>query len=804
MVNLYFLQYNSYYNRRVIPQVLPNWWVKYQVGSTNNVSLFNYGDGVNTTQTVNTGSWANPYLTPDYMVLINQEDGNEQRWYVTEWVYIREHQYVATLKRDLLSEHYQRLLTTPMMMKKGYVQASDSAIFNSEGQSYNQVKSGETLLWDETHTPWVVGFIPQDAFSEGGKITQQIEMPIWQEVNSLADFEEEYPYRIDGSGKNVGIFNRDPIYCVRGKADATTTVNFSFSADGLVTYKPYDTITKGTWRDPQMGYCSSQNITAGSGEGSWVDIQQLGYPNHLSTQAKRWFNSQKTNLTSLETIAASLYKATDNDINLINNVLNDKLIKDKSTGKIWLVVKDISTRQFETLMPANMYSVVVNSVPSTNWLSANSNTNYFLSIDYNRIGYRLVEVNRVNIEATMPTPANRQHLPRNPYDMFAIPYYSLDIYKDGIKELTTYSYASNIATAIATSLGSGTIYDIMLLPYCPLRDHIMADGTFNYNTGDKGVVDIKTSSGDNVIGKMFFCSSDTFNFTINLNLEVKNYKIENETDFYRLCSPNYASAFDFNLAKNRGLDFIEVNCTYKPYDPYIHLNPNFKALYGSDYNDQRGLVCGEDFSLPQVTSAWADYQLSNKNYQKSFDREIQSLEFRRNARFAQNLIQVPFEIAGGIMGPIGRDPLGLAKNITSNTGSLANTVSDAAFSYARRTENINSQKDLFNYNLENIQALPQSLSKGTSINVNSKYVPFLEYYTCTEEEKLALADKLQWQGMTIMRVGTISNFLSPDNTDTYIECSPLRFTNFYEDNHALQEIASELSLGVYWAKGGEE
>ena len=54
-----------------------------------------------------------------------------------------------------------------------------------------------------------------------------------------------------------------------------------------------------------------------------------------------------------------------------------------------------------------------------------------------------------------------------------------------------------------------------------------------------------------------------------------------------------------------------------------------------------------------------------------------------------------------------------------------------------------------------------------------------------------------------MRVGTISNFLNPDNIDTYIECSPLRFTNFYEDYHALQEIASELSLGVYWAKGGE-
>ena len=795
MVNLYFLQYNSYYNRRVIPQALPNWWIKYQVGSTTNVSLFNYGDGVDTTQTVNTGSWANPYLTPDYMVLINQEDGNEQRWYVTEWVYIREYQYVATLKRDLLSEHYQGLLTTPMMMKKGYVQASDSAIFNNEGQSYNQIKSGETLLWDETHTPWVVGFVSQDAFKEGGKVTQKLENYVWQEFDTIADFEEQYPYKVTGN-YDKGVYRNNPIYSVRAKesnSDDAYTISYAFDKNGLVAYTPIN----GRWITIGQGYAKG---FAQAGQGIWSSS-----PTSLSAQAQRWFNSQKNNLTSLETITDSLYKLTDNDINVINNVLAGKTIKDKSTGKLYKIVKTTNQKKFEQTMPLNMYDTVIGSVPSSNWLNTNSNSNYLLTIDYDVIGYTLFEVgitSSTTVEATMPTPANRPHLPRNPYDMFAIPYYSLDIYKDGIKELTTAEYASNIATAISTSLGSSNVYDIMLLPYCPLRDHIMEDGTFNYNATDEGVVDIKITDGA-IIGKMFFCSSDTFNFTISLNLNVKNYKVENETDFYRLCSPNYASAFDFNLAKNRGLDFIEVNCTYKPYDPYIHLNPNFKALYGSDYNDQRGLVCGEDFSLPQVTSAWADYQLSNKNYQKSFDREIQSLEFRRNARFAQNLIQVPFEIAGGIMGSVGRDPLSLAKNITSSVGSIANTVSDAAFSYARRTENINSQKDLFNYNLENIQALPQSLSKGTSINVNSKYVPFLEYYTCTEEEKLALADKLQWQGMTIMRVGTISNFLNPDNIDTYIECSPLRFTNFYEDYHALQEIASELSLGVYWAKGGE-
>ena len=107
---------------------------------------------------------------------------------------------------------------------------------------------------------------------------------------------------------------------------------------------------------------------------------------------------------------------------------------------------------------------------------------------------------------------------------------------------------------------------------------------------------------------------------------VENYKIENECDMYRLCSPNYTGVFEFNLAKNGGLDYIEVDCTYKPYNPYIKLNPNFKRLYGNDFNDQRGLICGGDFSLPQLSNSWANFQLNNKNYQLTFDREIQSME----------------------------------------------------------------------------------------------------------------------------------------------------------------------------------
>ena len=49
-------------------------------------------------------------------------------------------------------------------------------------------------------------------------------------------------------------------------------------------------------------------------------------------------------------------------------------------------------------------------------------------------------------------------------------------------------------------------------------------------------------------------------------------------------------------------------------------------MYGADYNDVRGLICGGDYSIASITDAWATYQLQNKNYQSVFDRNIQQLE----------------------------------------------------------------------------------------------------------------------------------------------------------------------------------
>ena len=124
-------------------------------------------------------------------------------------------------------------------------------------------------------------------------------------------------------------------------------------------------------------------------------------------------------------------------------------------------------------------------------------------------------------------------------------------------------------------------------------------------------------------------------------------KVDSNCDLYRLVSGNYQGSFEFNLAKNGGsVSFFTAYCTYKPYTPFIKVCPAFNFLYGADFNDNIGLICAGDYSLPRVSSAWQSYQLNNKNYQNIFNRDIQHLEKEQD-------IQMREQLASGALGILG-------------------------------------------------------------------------------------------------------------------------------------------------------
>lgn len=93
---------------------------------------------------------------------------------------------------------------------------------------------------------------------------------------------------------------------------------------------------------------------------------------------------------------------------------------------------------------------------------------------------------------------------------------------------------------------------------------------------------------------------------LNPGNEALERKLANECDVVRLVSQNYSAIFEFSPAKSGGVDGFLADCTYKPWSPYIHILPKLKGLYGDNFvaiDDARGLICGGDMSLPQLSNA---------------------------------------------------------------------------------------------------------------------------------------------------------------------------------------------------------
>ena len=285
---------------------------------------------------------------------------------------------------------------------------------------------------------------------------------------------------------------------------------------------------------------------------------------------------------------------------------------------------------------------------------------------------------------------------------------------------------------------------------------------------------------------------------------VLSRKLANECDVVRLVSQNYSAIFEFSPAKSGGVEGFLADCTYKPWAPYIHILPKLKGLYGEnfvDIDDARGLICGGDMSLPQLSNEWANYQLQNKTYQEMFDRQIKNMD-------VQNDVNRQGAIAQAIAAPISGAAAGAAAGaqIGGGYGAIAGAAVgfvggavtggvDAANTFRLMEENRQYAIDMYGYNLQNIQAIPTSLTKTSALTYNTRIWPFIEFYTCTDAERNALRDKLKYNGMTVMKIGKLNDYLL--GQDNFYKGQIIRLSDIKVDGHMAFEIYNELNKGVY-------
>lgn len=763
----------------------------------------------------------------------------DSRWFVLEWQRTRKNQYRAILKRDVIADNFEQVLNAPTYIKKAKIRdVNDPMIYNKEGMAFNQIKQSETPIKDETNCGWVVGYIPSDW--AGGTIQSNVVINSAQadiEVNGLSNW---------SYWKNV-----------------TSNSNFKYmtssSADNKVGLKV-------RWRHTEIGYSDSYidfygqmlyfNTSSGylstttldnSGQDasninwpSWANNYHINgpttygqyYKTELTTSERNALISQFTNATFRGYVNTVIGQGTEvQSQSTVNSLLNlrSKIIKDTSTNTYYRIdIQTVNeanpiTPNVNTTAGYNVINYVRNGVSNASGWSANGTiTTGDVVVQLTSDAYAL-NLTQITVDCETTITTDRYHLSDNPYDMFCIPYSdTLQIY-DGTRTFTCVKdVALNIAEQLAGKAGDKTIYDVQLLPYCPAR-HVIA-GSANpgsvLDVSKSKYNHIATVSGGQTTGyasTIIWCMSSSFtfdkNYTINVSPYPLNIKLSNECDLYRLSSGNFNGIFEFSPAKSRGITGFKIECTYKPFNPYIHITPKLKGLYGDNYttiDDMRGLICGGDYSLPQLSNAWANYELSNKNYQAIFDRTIQTLEVQYDVALQQSLVgaitgTITGTTSGGVSGAMVGSKIGggygaiAGAAIGAATGGIASGIA-GGIDYQNvkklQEENRSFQTDLYHYNLQNIQAIPSSLTKSSALTFNTRIWPFLEYYTCTVDEQNAFIDKLTYNGMTVMKIGKIANYYLPGDR-AFVQGDIIRLENIDGESGVAAEIQSEISKGVF-------
>lgn len=417
----------------------------------------------------------------------------------------------------------------------------------------------------------------------------------------------------------------------------------------------------------------------------------------------------------------------------------------------------------------------------------------------------------VNINYETIISINRE---RAPYFMFCMPY---DAFR--WTSPTEISQPKGLASSCAQALsgtfsGSGVLLDIQLLPYCPDKSLLTGAAMGQCGQNYVGIINKTTNAAEGYIN--FFSNPDVQGYIATKDTSTQGYtdftyhigniKLESQTNMARLVSPNGNGVWEFVPAKevdaNNTSNKIQYSMTCMPYQPYIKIEPQFGRLYGGNYNDTRGLICGGDFSLPQISNQWNSYQIQNKNYQNMFNRQIESLDLQQKYEKRQdisNIITGTLQgmAAGGMAGSsINKAGAGIVGAVVGAGASLAGGIMDLQANQALRADKRSATIDMHNMSLQNIQALPASVSKTSNFNIEQPKVPYLEIYSCTTDEKENFEKYLALYSFSINRVGNIKDYLQK-NTRTFIRATLIRDEGIKDDSHLLADISQELSQGIY-------
>ncbi len=766
MQTVQILRFNNYINHTLKVYSTADQYSQYVVNILNDYN-FNPSDGV-ATEIIT----VYPIYIGDYVLVLNEDNSIDSRWFIMDQSRLSRGDnvgmYSTQLYRDVIADNISRIKDSPMLVERALLKEDDNLIYNSEDILVNQIKTKETLIKDNTGVPWIVGYLSRNY--AGGTIEGNMEITPFRTYSTLDEFEfhDYIDNWFNGFASDESIwftlYWHQPIFIgsnwIRSWDIRSSSIKQNSDYKGGIGLG-YQTIIDGDAGDmPTL-----EAIRGKFSPNTWIpDIR-----NRFSIKSLNETSALLAFQGTIIKVADTYYRVIiDNEPYVFEETFN-KTDAESDAPTIRALCKSLNGSLAQNAPSAGVYTFHANG-----------------------IRYKLkLQIETTNAGFSFTIPAQRPILDDAPYDMFAIPYGKYN--NSGDTQI-----AIKTASTIMSKLNVGStsdLYDVQLLPFSPSLSETTTD--------------IKDAS-DNVIGKIYWATESSFSKTILLNepIGVDNKKIDNICNKYRLVSPNYNGQFEFTAAANNGISGFKVDCTYQPINPYIRVAPLFGGLYGKEFDDARGLICGGDFSLPVVNSAWVSYQQNNKNYQTVFDRQISNMEFTNNVNRKMEIFNAltgtvqgatAGAMAGSTFGPWGAVAGAVVGGVASGVGGAA----DVAINESVRKEQMSYTRDLFKLNLGNIQAQPYSLSKTTAFTANNKIFPILEYYTCSDREKLAVANQIAQFSMSVGVIGTLQEYINNSwsyqgiYARKYFKGRLLKTSIHDDDYHIVNAINQELQGGIY-------
>ena len=802
MSSIYIFKYNNYNNRRLKRNDTLSGYGTALYTETGTSLNFNPNDGVSARFTA--GKAGNPYKGGgDYLVFSRDNVNITSRWFIMDQTRRLEGQYTLTLQRDVIAEHWDGLYSAPMFIEKATLTDDNPLIFNRENLAVNQIKQSERLIKDKTQCAWLVGYLDRKYAKDADKTLEFEGTLIPDEILNVATINDWTLYK---------------------KYSNTYCKLFLTSDEGTRQWLEIPFARQYGDRSLYYEYEVSGPTTGSDNHYLKTWTTEIGRKSLTSTQLLCFEKSNLNDeayLSTLRNYLSGLFPIQTFEDN-VNSMVTDANTYSRAdyTSILGYVGKIVKTNDGKTYKISvdtqNDYRVEYNYIQDALYNSLNTIMQNWGTVISGTLKYKLIRyVRAVKIIATEVSGGQyqatisslRYHLKDAPYDMFIMPYGDNITWKNtgdfsvGVNKVEALGIAQGLAAELGTNL-----FDCQLLPFCPTEAFICSTDngvtTIDINASmDKNVrrTLIYTKGTTNIRGAICWVTASSGSKVVEMSISGGNKKLENECDIYRLVSPNYNGQFEFNLARNGDIGFFTINYTYLPYQPFIRIAPNFGGLYGQEFKDARGLIMQGDFSISYMSDRWAEYQVQNKNYNNIFDREIENMDVLHRY---QNINAIAGAVAGTLTGAVAGAQFGVAGAVVGGAASAAGGIADVMIQKRLQAEAIDYKTDLFNLQLDNVKALPNSITKVTAYSEINKLFPIIEHYTCTETEKKAVANKIAWNGMTVGAIGFIADYVGNswsygDITDKgYIKGKLIRFDEI-DDAHELAVLQSELNMGVY-------